>query len=63
MFNFVCMYIVTFNIIFITMFILYYSNQPLNVTTPLVCYISISATNVIMCVNHRMPQLVILIKS
>ena len=50
MINFGCIYIATFNITFITMFILYYSNQPLNVTTPQECYISISSTNVFMCV-------------
>ena len=63
MINFRCIYIGRFNITFITMFILYYSNQSLHVTTHRVCCISISSTNVIMCVCHSILQLVILIKS
>ena len=60
MFNFCCVYIATFNITFITMFILHYSNQPLHVTTHRVCYISISSTNANMYMYNSIPQLVIL---
>ena len=60
--DFCCIYMVTLNITFITMFILHYRNQPLHVTTPRVCYTSISSTNANMYVYHRRPQLVILFK-
>ena len=63
MFNLCCIQIAAFSTISITMFILHYSNQLLHVTTPRVCYITISSTNVNMYVYHRIPQLVILIKS
>ena len=63
MFSFCCIYIATFDITFFTMFILYYSNQLLHVTTPRICYISTTSTNVNMYVYHSIPKLGNLFKS
>ena len=63
MVNFCGIYVATFNKTFITMFIPYYSNKPLHVTTPRVSNISISSTNVNIYMYHTIPQLVILLKS
>ena len=63
MFYFCSIYIASFNIAFITMFIGHYGNEPLHVTTPRVSYIYISSANVNMCVYHIKLQLFIIIKS